>query len=170
MKTQTWVVTIDLQLSRPLTEDELDQLVDQLVDHNAAVSLGQDDALLGVILDAESGTYASAAKKALATVRAALPVQATSRATLQKVKIQTLEDQERELREPVIPDLVGYAEIAKIADVTRQRARQFESIPDFPAAVVETAAGPLRVRAAVEEWAKTRDTKPGRRAHASAAG
>lgn len=168
MKTQTWVVTTDLQLARPLSEDELVELVDQLVEHQAAVSLGR-DALLSVTLDVKSSTYAGAAKAALTAVQTALPpgtLEGAAQAALQQVKVQTIEDQERELREPTIPDLVGYAEIAEIAGVSRQRARAFEKVSGFPVAVVETAAGPLRVRSAVEEWAKTRNTKDGRRVRA----
>jgi len=63
---------------------------------------------------------------------------------------------------PVIPDLVSYAEIAEIAGVSRQRARQFADIEGFPKPVVETAAGPLRLKASVEAWVERRNTKPGR--------
>lgn len=67
-----------------------------------------------------------------------------------------------EIETPTIPDLVGYAEIAEIAGVSRSRARQFADLDGFPAPVVETAAGPLRLKSAVQAWVATRNTKPGR--------
>jgi hypothetical protein len=55
---------------------------------------------------------------------------------------------------PSIPELVGYAEIAEMFDVTRQRARQLVDLPGFPAAVVETAAGRCGCRKQVEAWGR----------------
>jgi hypothetical protein len=63
---------------------------------------------------------------------------------------------------PTIPELWGYAEIADHFDVTRQRARQLVDLPGFPVAVVDTASGPLRVRAQVEAWGETWQRKSGR--------
>lgn len=61
-----------------------------------------------------------------------------------------------------IPELVGYAEIATIAGVSRQRARELSGKPGFPPPAVVTASGPLRVKADVERWLASWDRSPGR--------
>lgn len=59
--------------------------------------------------------------------------------------------------------LIGFADVARIAGVTRQRARQFVKSPGFPAVIHNTSYGPLYRRDQVEEWARARNTKPGPR-------
>lgn len=66
------------------------------------------------------------------------------------------------LVEYTIPELVGYAEIASMAGVSRQRARQFASLEGFPTPAVETSYGPLRLKTEVQSWLDTRNTRPGR--------
>lgn len=63
--------------------------------------------------------------------------------------------------------MVGYAEIAKAAGVSRQRIRQLAATAGFPAPVIKTAAGPLFPKAAAEQWARTRQPKAGRPKQAS---
>jgi hypothetical protein len=69
---------------------------------------------------------------------------------------------ELRVEQPSIPELWGYVEIAEHFGVTRQRARQLTDLAGFPAAVVDTAAGPLRVRQQVEAWGSTWERKSGR--------
>jgi hypothetical protein len=61
-----------------------------------------------------------------------------------------------------IPELVGYAEIAAMAAVSRQRARELPGKPGFPPPAVTTASGPLRVKADVEQWLSSWDRTAGR--------
>ena len=58
--------------------------------------------------------------------------------------------------------LMGFKEIADLLGVSRQRARQLAATPAFPEPVARLAAGPIYESAAVEAWAKTRNTKSGR--------
>ena len=68
-----------------------------------------------------------------------------------------------DLAEPAIPPLVGYAEIAEMAGVSRQRARELPNLPDFPPAVTETSSkGPLRVRSQVANWIQGWERRAGR--------
>ncbi|WP_036921565.1 hypothetical protein [Propionicicella superfundia] len=66
------------------------------------------------------------------------------------------------LSRPRFPEVVGYAEIADMAGVSRQRARAFAGMPGFPPAVIETRQGPLMDRAAVAAWVARRNTSTGR--------
>lgn len=61
-----------------------------------------------------------------------------------------------------IPSLVGYVEIAEMAQVSRQRARQLANLKDFPKPVQTLSAGPLRIRSAVAYWLKSWKRKTGR--------
>jgi hypothetical protein len=61
-----------------------------------------------------------------------------------------------------IPEMVGYAAIATMAAVSRQRARELSGKPGFPPPAVTTASGPLRVKADVELWLSSWDRTPGR--------
>lgn len=132
---RTYYLDVDLDLDRALTEDEPDTLLDDLAHHGAALSTA--DTELGVSLAVEVGT-----------VRAASAF--------------TEEERRHENSMTLIPDLVSYAEIAAIAGVSRQRARELAKNSDFPKPTVSTATGPLRTRSSVEAWAKTRSRKPGR--------
>jgi hypothetical protein len=67
--------------------------------------------------------------------------------------------------DPIRLDLVGYAEIAAMADppLSRQRARQVaEDNPRFPDPVGATANGPVYLREAVQQFLQTWERKPGR--------
>ena len=62
-------------------------------------------------------------------------------------------------REPRHPPVVGYAEIARMTGVTRQRAYAFPRIESFPKPVIETSQGPLYSEDAVRAWAQTRELR-----------
>lgn len=153
----TYYVDLDVRTDRPLTADELDHVLDTLTPHAAVLSVQGDR--LGASLAVDVDEIADAYPAARAAISAAVPAEI---AAVESVKVATEQARDREVAEPTIPELVGYAEIADIVGVSRQRARAFADLDDFPAAVVRTAAGPLRTRAAVESWAKHRRTAPGR--------
>lgn len=68
-----------------------------------------------------------------------------------------------------VPELVGYAEIARMAGITRQRAATLTSRADFPPAVAEaTSKGPLRLRSDVERFLATWERRVGRPSKAAA--
>lgn len=55
-----------------------------------------------------------------------------------------------------VQQLAGYAEIARLAGVSRQRARELADLSGFPPVVAQSrSAGPLRDLAAVEAWVET---------------
>ena len=69
--------------------------------------------------------------------------------------------------EPLNLDLIGITEIAGELGVSRQRAGKLADDPDFPAPVVQYAAGRLYTRASVrafrERWTVARNPRGGRR-------
>ena len=61
------------------------------------------------------------------------------------------------------PKLAGLAEVASLAGVSRQRAGQLASHPDFPEPVDRLAMGPVWIEADVAKFLAT-ERRPGRRA------
>jgi hypothetical protein len=80
-----------------------------------------------------------------------------------EIRIQTIEQVERDLARPTIPVLVGASEAAGILDVSRQRVHQLHrDRSDFPTPLVEVAMGPLWDAEAIKAYATTRNRQGGR--------
>jgi hypothetical protein len=78
------------------------------------------------------------------------------------VRVYGLEadDFEAELSSPLLPDLVGIAEIASILRVSRQRASELARSKNFPRPLVNLAAGPVWLASSVDRFAKGWARKP----------
>lgn len=165
MATETWYADVDFIAPRPIGDEATDDLLDRLAPYGGALALSRDGKAGGVSVAIEADGAVQASKVAAETAGTVLS--AYGPLDVVKIDVRTEAVMEAEISAPSIPELVGYAEIAEMAGVSRQRARQFADIDGFPMAVVETAAGPLRTKASVEAWVETRNTKPGRpRVHA----
>lgn len=77
-------------------------------------------------------------------------------AAVTSILVQTDEEFQEELREPVYPQVVGCAEIAKMASVSRQRVRQLAEKANFPSPVIRASQGPLYSVHAVDRWLESR--------------
>lgn len=144
------------------TDDYLEALTTALAPTAASLGREPDNTLIGVDLTVEAGTLRQAMQTALAAVDNAVRATGHPAPAFTSLEILTVEQHEQRLARPTIPELVGYAEIATMAGVSRQRAAQYADLGGFPPAVVTTQAGPLRVKAQVEQWLATRTRKPGR--------
>lgn len=155
----TWMTTFDFTTDKPLTEDLAFDVMETLGEHGAicAFNVGKNDGSICMNLDADDITKAG--RMCVTECEQALP-----NMNITPVAIDVVEwgEAERRIDKPTIPPLVGYAEIGKMAGVSRQRARMFTQIPKFPVPVIETGQGPLFLKAAVESWLERRNTKPGR--------
>lgn len=158
----SWTAVVEW-LGEDLTDDQTDTVMDTLAGVHASIG-ALEPGRLSAIITVQASTLAEACTTALNAVTTA--VQGAGLhfipAGLQVLETDTFDA--RELVAPV-PDLVGISEIATAAGVTRQRAAQLAAIDGFPAPVVTTASGPLRRRAAVEAWLKSRSAqqRPGPR-------
>lgn len=74
----------------------------------------------------------------------------------------TYAEYDAELARPVVPELVGIAEIAVLLGVNKQRASALQTRADFPRPVAQLKAGPVWTRASLNHFADTWDRKPGR--------
>lgn len=162
-----WTIRVDwLDYGGGPNDAELDNLVDALAEHHAAISTEHDKPNYPVRMSAtitlEAGSLRQAVAAALQTVEAAAGHKACG------LEVLATHEYDHRAAEPSIPELVGYAEIAELAGVSRQRAAQLADIEGFPPAVVQVKAGPLRVRRQVEAWLANWQRKSGRPKKAAA--
>lgn len=80
-----------------------------------------------------------------------------------KLEVTTGDEFDRALAVPLFPEVVGFAEIARMANVTRQTAREYARGKTFPASVIVTGQGPLFAKAAVEAWLDTKSQRTHRK-------
>ncbi|WP_152188198.1 hypothetical protein [Georgenia satyanarayanai] len=161
MTAGTWYADVDFITTSPVSSDEAESVAETLAEHGGAVSISADGKAGAISIAFEADSVEDASR--IATRIATDNLGGHGRLDVVKLDVRNEAVMEKEIATPVIPELVGYAEIAELAGVSRQRARQFADIPGFPAPVVETAAGPLRTRAAIDAWLAHRNTSPGRR-------
>lgn len=152
MSTTSWTARVDWATNRERTEDEFFDILERLAGLHPVI--GMDPAATPgepkhptIMLNLQGGTLREAVTAAIAAVEDA---------TLEEVvgvEVVPTDVARRRLNTPQIPPLVGTAEIAEILEVSKPRVAQLAARDDFPPAVQEIAAGPLRVRSQVEAWA-----------------
>jgi len=155
----SWTTRVEWTTPDLYDEPALDLVMEHLDGHDPAIALehtidGQHTYSATITVEANTLRQAIAAAIDLvagATAETLVGIEAIPQAVY-----------DHRVEQPTIPELVGYAEIADMFGVTRQRARQLVDRPGFPVAVIETAAGPLRVRSQVEAWGRNWQRKTGR--------
>ncbi|MEH0058777.1 hypothetical protein [Auritidibacter ignavus] len=154
---ETWHVELGFVSQKSLDDDVVFDIVERLEDYAAVISVSRDLKSGSLALTNESQSLSSAlesVRKAFAECMEAirLPYEITS------VKVQSEAEFDAELNEPVYPPVVAFADIARMAGISRQRVRQISAKPDFPEVVIKTSQGPLYNRYAVKRWLKNRNT------------
>lgn len=155
-----WTAHVEWSSPQEYDTDAFEILAERLVDLHAAVGhnfqpVAASPAYAAVVT-VEANTLRQAIATALQRVEDATGEKATA------IEVLDADVHGARLDQPSIPELVGFAEIAEMFGVSRQRARQLADLAGFPVAVVDTAAGPLRVRRHVEAWGETWARKNGR--------
>jgi hypothetical protein len=151
-----WHVVVGFDAT--LGEDAPLDIAEQLAEHGAVTSVSRAFTNGTVDLTVEAPSVVDAIEKGSALVAKTLKLHSDD-VTLTAVRAQSEEDLELELSTPSIPEVVGYAEIATLAGVSRQRARQFADIADFPKPAIVTAQGPLMTKSSVMRWLENRNTR-----------
>lgn len=157
MDNELWFVDAELDTAARLSEDDAFDVLEALVPFAGQISIHPASNRVGASLAVEATSATEAVSTASTTLASIFPA-----ASVVQLDVMTEQVREDRNNRPTIPDLVGFAEIADMAGVSRQRARTIAQRSDFPKAVVETAAGPLRVKAAVDTWLSTWTRKSGR--------
>lgn len=155
MPTSTWYANATFIASEPFTEDAPFDVTDRLVDIAAVMSVSRDFTGGTVAVTIDAPTVTEAASAASTAISEALTAEGIAH-TMVGVQVQSEGDFLAELERPIYPEVVGYAEIAAMAGVSRQRARQYAEKDSFPSPVIETAQGPLMSKHAIERWLESR--------------
>lgn len=161
----TWHARLEWVSSDRTDPDVILALMDELTDHAPSASIAPDEHAGSITLAVDADSFDAALSSALESGRTALQTHVPT-ATVVGIEVIDSDALDRELDKPLFPEVVGFAEIAEMAGVSRQRARALRQSPGFPAPVIETAQGPLMAKAAIERWLETRNTRPGPRAAA----
>ena len=160
MSTATWSARVDW--ADDCSDEQLADIAEALAGHHAALTTNSAGGRVSAQLTIQATTLRQAIDTALAAVRDAVH-RADGRFSPVRVDVVDEATFRAELVEPAIPPLVGYAEIAEMAGVSRQRARELPNLPDFPPVVTETSSkGPLRVRSQVAAWIQGWERRSGR--------
>lgn len=163
----TWHVRVSFTAAASFDEDAPFDLTEALAEYAAVASVNRDLTAGSVALFIEAASPLNAATNASQIVIAAAE-NTVGKIDVTGLEVMTEEEFDTELDRPVFPEVVGYAEIAEIAGVSRQRARQFADLQGFPRPVIETAQGPLRSKTAVESWLENRPRRSTRKEPAAA--
>lgn len=138
----------------------VDTVLDELDDLSPVASVGAEG--LHLSLTIEEPDPVNAAGLAVARTNRALIAAGVADWDLAYASLEEWGEFERGLDRPTYPPLVGIAEIAAMAGVSRQRASKLAQSPSFPKPHATLASGPVwfepNVRAFVDGW----DRKPGR--------
>lgn len=154
--TITWHARIEY--AGPVVTDDLAEAAEALAALSPALSMAQDGSRGSVAIYVDAATAPDAVGAALTAAAALL----TGRDVI-GVEVQTEEAFLAGLARPTVPEVVGYAEIADMTGLSRQRIRQLAHTDvRFPQPIIETAQGPLMPKLAVERWALARHAKAGR--------
>jgi hypothetical protein len=113
--------------------------------------------IVGLTFDIQADSAEQAAVEALRIFRAALPG-----VEPREVRVQTIEEQERQLAESNVPELLGVAEVAEALQVSKQRVSELTSNPNFPAPIAHLRSGPIWQRSALARFLTSWPRKPGR--------
>ena len=164
---KSWSARVEWPAPDP-SDDALMAIAEAVAEHHGAVGSDAAAGIISVQITLSAGTLRQAVDAALTVAR-----NAAGAADLRFIptRIEVLPEAvfAAEVHNPRVPDLVGYAEIAAMAGVSRQRARELPSLADFPPPVAEPSTGPLRVKSQVEAWLANWSRTPGRRPRATAA-
>lgn len=153
----SWHVVIGFDAT--LDQDAALDVAGDLAEHGAVASVSRTFDSGTVDLTVEASSALSASERGAALVTQALMRHGAQGVVVTGVEAQTEAALAASLATPVIPEVVGYAEIAQLAGVSRQRARQFAGIAGFPEPAIVTAQGPLMTKASVMEWLRNRHTR-----------
>ena len=154
-RAREWQVSLDFKAR--LDEDAAFDLMEALARYGASVAVDPGHTGGGLTLAVDAPDGETALDKALTLLEKNMPG-----ASVTGLEAREWADAVARNREPLYPPVVGYAEIARMTGVTRQRAYAFPRIESFPKPVIETSQGPLYSEDAVRAWAQTRELRPGR--------
>lgn len=155
----TYAVTVDARLDAARRYDA-DEVVDLLHAHSGAIAGDREG--VSATFDVVASSPAAAAERGQRILRRAMESAGAHVVAFSSVSVLTAAEQERALATPVLPALLGLAEVAEELRVTKQRVAQLRGRPDFPDPVAELAAGPVWTETSLARFIESWDRRPGR--------
>jgi len=163
-----WAATIEVASPSPAAPTDFDDLLvnllEELVEHAGAVSCATARDRYGATfsVDVDEADPATAFIEARAIFTAASGRAGLPAWPIVRLELLTVAEQEAELARPVIPELVGVAEVADIIGVSRQRASKLAQQRNFPDPIARLASGPVWTRPSLNHFLDEWTRKPGR--------
>lgn len=160
-----WTATITATTRSIATTSRLEHLALLLDPHGAAVAGGHADRLsrdLEVTLTVSGDDVVDAANCAIEILEPAAADAGLGTLKVRGIEIIDLEEHDRRLAEPAVPELAGIAEIAELLGVTRQRASTLQKTPGFPSPAAQLRSGPVWRRNDLDRFVATWARRPGR--------
>lgn len=159
-----WTARVEWS-SPDLSDDQLEDLAQALTDDGSHGAVGgeREPGRWSATVTVDARTLLRASDTAIGRVRAALrQVLGDTEAPLTGVEVLDTTTFDARSEQPVIPELVTRAEIARLLQVSPQRIGQLAEQTGFPREAVRTTAGPLWARHQVQDWAASWQRRPGR--------
>ncbi len=158
-----WSVEIKIKHAIPKAEvvEATDDLLEALAPYSAAASAGAGTMTVQLTVAAKTLVgAAAAATRAVAEAFAQIRRIRQLRSILGG-EVLTMEELERRLDEPPLPELIGVAELAGLLDVTKQRVSYLaKGTAGFPKPFATLAAGPVWLRPTVTRFVETWERRP----------
>jgi len=151
-----WVVSLETSIPGTFSDELADRVIEDLKEYSPAV--GGRGGRIGVTMSVEASTD----RRAFDHARGALRRVLGSRSRVIDVRVQSVDELERELEAPAIPALAGISEVADVLGVTRQRASELAGSAAFPRPIADLAAGPVWLRSTIVSFHESWERRPGR--------
>lgn len=158
-----WSVYFEANVpGRTVTKEHVEEVLVALKRNHPSVSYGGStlSARFCVKADSPSRAVVSGLRALRSGMRAAGIK--SSEFKVSGAEIQSLEELDRKLMEPNVPDLIGVAELAKILEVSKQRVSDLARGHEFPRPIARLASGPVWKKSALARFIDFWTRRPGR--------
>jgi hypothetical protein len=163
MSTDDWTVEVTFFVRAQLQEEQLDTVANQLDELDWTVAQ-LPDGYLSVFAYSEDDEESLDAASRVADISKRTLLDLDIDGELERVVVSTQRWREREALQPSLPELLATKEIGAMLGVSRQRVCQLRrEHQQFTEPVMETGAGPLWTRSAVDWFVSAWNRRPGRR-------
>lgn len=152
-----WSVAVHGMSQSRITDDQLFMVLEDLDPYAAVASVSRDRRSLTIRLNVQADNVEAAVHEATSLVGKAVPLEGVS-----AIEIATVEELQRELDQPSLPEIVGVAEVASILDVSKQRASSLARAKAFPRPVAVLASGPVWLKGTIQAFQGSWQRRPGR--------
>ncbi len=160
-----WSVSLELthDTPPPAMEDIVDDLLEELKEYAAVASYGH--GRVGLRLTVNATSIKPSVNRALAAVIPKLRKHRIHITSVVSIEAETMEELERRLAEPAIPEVVGVQELAAMLHVSKQRASELARAESgFPKPIQTLASGPVWIKPSilryVESWVRRPSGRP----------